>query len=473
MRFSAFVSAAVFAVSALSQTPPATQSVVRPPEPSAHASPLRDLSGSFEALAARVRPAVVQIFSTGYAAAEESEAGANTALLTKQTSTGSGVILSPDGYIVTNNHVVQGARKIEVKLPTHDPRRASEMTSPAKVVGTDRDSDLAVLKIERVGLPTLELGDSNQLRQGQLVMAFGNPLGLEGSASMGIVSSTARQIKPDDPRMYIQTDAPINPGNSGGPLVDMDGKVVGINTFIFTQSGGSEGIGFSVPSRTVRNVYDQILKDGHVHRGHIGVVVQSITPVLAKGLSLPQDWGVVVSDIEQDGPAAGSGLKIGDIVKTLNGREMEDASQFENAVYRLNLSQTVDLGLIRGGDFLQVSVPVHEREDDPQRFADMVNPESNLVDKLGILTIELNDRLTSMLPELRHDFGLVVAARSPNPPYSGPSFEPGDVIYEVNGVPVVSVKLLRDVLASKKPGDPVVMQVERDGKLIYLPIELE
>jgi serine protease Do len=290
---------------------------------------------------------------------------------------------------------------------------------------------------------------------------------------MGIVSSTGRQIKADDPRMYIQTDAPINPGNSGGPLVDMDGKVVGLNTFIFTQSGGSEGIGFAVPSRTVRNVYDQILKDGHVHRGHIGVVVQSITPVLAKGMGLTQDWGVIVSDIESDGPAADSGLKIGDVVKTLNGREMESASDFENAVFRLNLSQTVDLGLLRGGDSIHVTVPVHQREDDPQRFADLVNPESNLVDKLGILVIELNGRLTSMLPDLRHDFGLVVAARSPNAPYSGPSFEPGDVIYELNGTPVVSVKLLRDILASKKPGDAVVLQIERDSKLVYLPIELE
>src|SRR5215472_6099732 len=325
MRIRVFVSAAVFAVSALSQTPPATQSVARPPEPSAHASPLRDLSGSFEALAARVRPAVVQIFSTGYAAAEESEAGANTALLTKQTSTGSGVILSPDGYIVTNNHVVQGARKIEVKLPTHDPRRASEMTSPAKVVGTDRDSDLAVLKIERVCLPTLELGDSNQLRQGQLVMAFGNPLGLEGSASMGIVSSTARQVKQDDSRAYIQTDAPINPGNSGGPLVDTEGAVVGINTFIITQSGGSEGIGFAVPSNTVRMIYDQIRKDGHVHRGHIGVGVQTVTSVLAKGLGLSQDWGALVSDLEPGGPAQAAGLKIGDIIQSVDGREMEDA----------------------------------------------------------------------------------------------------------------------------------------------------
>lgn len=420
-----------------------------------------------------MRPAVVQIFSTGYAPTEDSDSGTNTSVLTRQTSTGSGVILDSDGYIITNNHVVQGARKIEVKLPASDPVHAPEMTVTAKLVGVDRESDLAVIKIDRTGLPTLALGDSNQLRQGQLVMAFGNPLGLEGSASLGIISSTGRQIKTDDPRMFIQTDAPINPGNSGGPLVDMEGKLMGINTFIFTQSGGSEGLGFAIPSRTVRMVYDQIRKDGHVHRGHIGVSVQSVTPLMAKGLKLPQDWGVVVSDIEPDSPAADSGLKIGDLVKSLNGREMENASEFENAVFRMGLDQTVDLGVIREGKALQLSIPVHEREDDPQRFADMVNPQDNLVDKLGILVIELNDELTDKLPELRHNFGLVVAARSSAAPYSGPAFEPGDVIYEINSVPAVSVKLLRDTLDNMKSGDAVVLQIERDGKLMFLPIELE
>ena len=144
-----------------------------------------------------------------------------------------------------------------------------------------------MIKIDRTGLPNLALGDSSQLRQGQLVMAFGNPLGLEGSVSMGMVSSTARQLKPDDPMIYVQTDAPINPGNSGGPLVDTEGRVVGINTFILTQSGGSEGIGFAMPSNLVRNEYEQIIKDGHVHRGQIGIVAQSITPAIAKGLR----WG--------------------------------------------------------------------------------------------------------------------------------------------------------------------------------------
>ena len=435
---------------------------------------LGDLSASFEALAARVRPAVVQIFSTGYAPVEENGDSTNTgSLLTRQTSTGSGVILAPDGYIVTNNHVVDGARRIEVKLATRDPGHAQAMTVPAKVVGTDRESDLAVIKIDRTGLPTLPLADSSRLRQGQLVMAFGNPLGLEGSVSMGIISSTARRVKPDDSHVYIQTDAPINPGNSGGPLVDTEGRVAGINTFILTQSGGSEGIGFAVPSDTVRLAYDQIRKDGHVHRGHIGLSAQSITPTLAKGLGLARDWGVVVGDLEPGGPAAKAGLQVGDIVAALNGKEMEDASQLENAVYMLAMTQTVDLTVIRDRDTMHITVAVHEREDDPQRFADMVTPENNLVPKLGILAIELSEKLTAMLPELRHEYGLVVAARSASAPYSGGALQTGDVIYEINRSPAVTVKFLRDTLDSMKPGEGAVLQVEREGKLMYIPIELE
>ncbi len=340
---------------------------------------LRDLSSSFETLAAHVRPSVVQIFSTGYVASDETESTSASSLLSTQRSTGSGVILSADGYIVTNNHVVQGARKIEVRLASSSPQQAREATLVAKVVGLDHDMDLAVIKIEKTGLPFLAFGDSNDLRQGQLVMAFGNPLGLEGSASMGIVSSVARRLHAEDPMVYVQTDAPINPGNSGGPMVDIDGKVVGINTFILTQSGGSEGIGFAIPSNAVRNSYDQIRKDGHVHRGHIGIVAQTITPAMAKGLRLAQDWGVIAADVIPDGPADKAGLKVRDILLTLNGRTMEDAPQLETAILRLKLSETVNLTVLRDGQKLDYTVPVIERDDDPQRFADMVNPEDNLV----------------------------------------------------------------------------------------------
>ena len=416
---------------------------------------------------------MVQIFSTGYARTEEGEDQSNTSLLSKQTNTGSGVILTADGYIVTNNHVVDNARKIEVKLPTRGTTRTQGMNLIAKVVGVDHETDLAVLKVEGKNLATLALGDSSVLKQGQLVMAFGNPFGLEGSASTGVVSSISRRLKQDDPMSYIQTDAPINPGNSGGPLVDAEGRVVGINTMIYTRSGGSEGIGFAIPSNIVKTVYSQILKDGHVHRGHIGVSVQSISSALAKGLKLPQDWGVIVADLEPDGPAEKAGVMVGDIIQTLDGKPIEDASELENAIYRMTVSQDVQVSVLREGKTIKMTVPVHEREDDPTRFADMVTPEKNLVSKLGILVIELNEEVAAMLPELRHEYGLVVAARSAMAPYSGAEIETGDVIYEINRTPTLSVMGLRDALDSMKPGDDVVLQVEREGKLMYLPLELE
>jgi serine protease Do len=433
---------------------------------------LTELSTAFETLAQRVRPSVVQIFATGYASAEEGESSNTSSLLSKQRSTGSGVILSEDGLILTNNHVVRNALKIEVKLHNENPgKRMPDSTVIAKLIGVDREADLAVIKIERTGLPKLALGDSSKLRQGQLVMAFGNPLGLEGSVSMGIVSSTARQLKLDDPMTYVQTDAPINPGNSGGPLVDSEGQVVGINTFILTQSGGSEGIGFAVPSNLARSSYAQIIKDGHVHRGQIGIVAQTITPALAKGLALTQDWGVIAADVTPGGPADKAGVKPGDIIVTVAGREMEDGRQLENLVYQQSLSAIVDVTVNRDGTKLNFSMPVIERDDDPQRFADMVNPQKNLIRRLGILAIEITEKLSDLLPDLRHDYGVVVAARAADAP--GAVLEPGDVIYEINKTPAVSIAALRAALDAIKAGDPLVLHIQRGTKLKYVAIDLE
>jgi serine protease Do len=349
--------------------------------------------------------------------------------------------------------------------------RMPEGRLPAKLIGVDREADLAVIKIDRMALPKLMLGDSARLRQGQLVLALGNPLGLEGSVSMGIVSSTSRQLKADDPMTYVQTDAPINPGNSGGPLIDAEGRVVGINTFIFTQSGGSEGIGFAVPSNVARSSYNQIIKDGHVHRGQIGIVAQTITPEMAAGLSLGQEWGVIASDVVPDGPADKAGMKPGDVIATVNGKTMNDAKELETLLYQAALSAILDVTVNRDGKMLNFSMPVIERDDDPQRFADMVNPENNLIRRLGILAIEITDKLSDMLPELRHEYGVVVAARAADAP--GSVLEPGDVIYEMNKTPVVSIAALRSVLDQMKPGSSAVLQIQRGTKLRYVVIDLE
>jgi serine protease Do len=420
---------------------------------------------------------LVQIFSTGYVLSGEGEAGTNAAVVTRQRATGSGVILSADGYIVTNGHVVSNARRVRVRLAVQTPGRSSMEPSgkmlDARIVGIDRETDLAVLKIDREALPFLKLGDSDTLRQGQLVMAFGNPLGLENSVSMGVVSSTGRQIKPDDSMIYVQTDAPINPGNSGGPLVDSDGRMMGINTFILSQSGGSEGLGFAIPSNIVKNVYTQIKAEGHVHRSEIGVFAQTITPPLATGLRLAQDWGVLLADVTPGGPADKAGLKVGDIVLTLNGKGMMNARQLEVNLYRYSVGQKVNIEVLRDSSKISYPVPVTEREDDPQRFADMVDPAKNLIPKLGILGISIDQKITAMFPDLRNSFGVVVAARGGDSPYAGDSLQLGDVIYSVNTVPVSSVEALRSAIDGLKDTDALVVQVERGGKLLYITMTIE
>jgi serine protease Do len=439
---------------------------------------LHELSNTLETLSAKVSRSVVQVFATGYLFNEESS-GENAALISKQRSSGSAVIFTTDGYLITNNHVVQGAERVRVQLSyTDDPgpgrhsivRRRGKLL-PARIVGTDRESDLAVLKIDGGPYPALEFGKSDELRQGSLVLAFGNPLGLESSVTMGVVSSIARQIKADDPMIYIQTDAPINPGNSGGPLLDPDGHVVGINTFIISQSGGSEGIGFAIPSNIVKMVAEQLKENGHVHRGEIGAFAQSITPELASGLDLPRDYGVILSDVFPDGPADKAGLKPGDIVLVLNDRPMENARQFTVNLYTDGQPAKAKIKVLRGKEELDVEVPVIAREDDPARFMDFVNPQENTIAELGILGITIDKKVSGLLPEIRNPYGVVVAMRSTAAKYSGGGgFETGDVIYQLNGTVVTSVAALRQLMAQLKPGDPLVLQIERDGKLMYLTL---
>ncbi len=442
--------------------------------------PLNNLSGSFEALAERVGPAVVHVLASGYAA-YPGGASTTSTLLSREYHTGSGVILDADGYIITNAHVVDGARRIQVVLPApleEQAKQQSILKSRGKVLGAqimnvDRETDLAVLKVQEKGLPFLELGDSDAVRQGQLVFAFGSPLGLENSVTMGVVSSVARQLRSEDPMVYIQTDAPINPGNSGGPLVDTKGRVVGINTLIFSQSGGNEGIGFAAPSNIVRNVFEQIRATGRMRRGEIGVYAQTVTPTLASGLGLSQDWGAVLGDVFPGDPAARAGLEVGDVILALDGKVMENGRQFQVNLYQRAIGDQVTLEVLRGSERLTVQVPVIEREGGPERFADMVSPEKNLVSELGILGIEVNAEVARMLPGLRKRSGVVVAARAVDAPYWEGGLLPGDVVHAINGTPIRSMADLRTAVSGFKAYDPVVIQIERQGKLRFVAFEME
>src|SRR4030095_12066674 len=267
---------------------------------------LGGFSAAIQELTQRVSRSVVQIVVTGYGfTTDENEKGTNT--LVRQRAAGSGVIVSSDGLIMTNAHVVDGARHISVHVTAGSDRST---TLDGLLIGLDRPLDLALIKVESSGLQPMEFADSDTLKQGQLVFAFGSPLGLDNSMSMGVISSAARQIIPDDPRIYVQTDAPINPGNSGGPLVSADGKMAGLNTFIFSQSGGSEGLGFAIPSNVVSYAFHQLQKDGHVPRGQSGVAMRTITEPLGEGLGLQPYSGALIEDIQPKGSGANSDLKI-------------------------------------------------------------------------------------------------------------------------------------------------------------------
>jgi serine protease Do len=443
----------------------------RPPAEGAAVSGLRALDAQLDALSRRVAPSVVQVVASGYTTTP-------AMLLARGQATGSGVIVDSEGWIVTNAHVVENARNVRVDLVQPPATGGGSILRPrsrrlnARVVGLDRETDVALLKVEERGLPALELGDSESLRQGQLVMAFGSPLGLENSASLGVVNAVARQLKPDEPMIYVQTDASINPGNSGGPLVDAEGRMVGLNTLILSQSGGNEGIGFAAPSHIVRSVYQQLRKSGRVRRGVIGVRAQTITPSLAAGLGLVFDRGVVLSDVTPAGPAEEAGLRPGDILLALDGKPMENARQFDVNLYRRVPGDRVTLSVRRAAQTLDLTVSVVARPEDTDRFLSMVTPEKNLIPRLGVLALELDDELRRAAGPLRGREGVLVAARSGGSDETD-ELRPGDVVYAVNGVSVLGLAELRSAVGRPAPGQPLVLHVERAARLIYVVIEAE
>jgi len=448
---------------------------VKPNEPP---SVLVQLNGALQSLAAKVSPAVVQILVTGYGPLKE-ENRSQTAFIVRQHAVGSGVIVDSNGYIITNAHVVEGAQRIRVALPlpmgepvTQIPigkRRVLE----ARLIGQHTETDLALLKIDETDLPTLPFLSQQRPHVGQLVFAIGSPEGLQNSVTMGVVSALARQPDPSKALTYLQTDAPINPGNSGGPLVDMNGFVVGINTFILSQGGGSEGLGFAIPARVVDFVYRSLRKYGHVHRVEIGAGAQEITPTLAEGLHLPQHWGVIVDDVKPDGPAAAAGLQIQDIILMADDRRIETLPSLSSALYLHRLDEVVKLQILRGNEKKTLYVPAIEQHDHMDELLDTVTPENSLIPRLGVLAIDLTPDLRSRLGSLRIPSGVVVVGRAADLIMPDTGLLASDIIHQLNAKSIDSMDELRAAVAALKTGDPVVLQVERDGGLLYVSFELE
>jgi len=439
---------------------------------------LRALDSSFEAVISKVSPAVVQIVVNGYGPSQDH--GHATARIVRQHAIGTGIIVDPDGYIMTNAHVVEGAQRVRVILPSPTAESSFELEPihagqilEARLVGTHKPADLALLKVEATHLPTLPLRSDVPVHQGELVFAIGSPEGLRNTVTMGVVSSLARQLDSDNPMVYIQTDAALNPGNSGGPLVDIDGNVIGINSLMLSEGGGSEGLGFAIPAAIVNFDYRNLRKSGHVQRVAIGARTQNITPTLAAGLGLTRSWGVIISDIGAGGAAEAAGLQVDDIVLAIDGRPILGLPDFMTALYLHPADQVLKIDVLRGVNprSFNVSVKVyHENIDD---LADIPDLQKTLVRKLNIFVTDLDGNARSLLPSTRSDSGVVVVAQTGGPNAMDTGLQTGDIIRAIDRTPLQSILQLQAMVRNLKSGDPVVLQVERKGKLQYLAFEME
>lgn len=440
---------------------------------------LRKLNDSVDALIKKVSPSVVQILVTGYGPIDTSERGNTAVVIGRQRAIGSGFVIDSSGYIVTNAHVVSGAQRVQVVVPegASDGSLQAILAArtnivPARVVGVAREIDLALLKVDNVKLSALSLAPYRNVHQGEVVLAFGSPEGLRNTVTLGVVSSVARQTDPDSPMVYIQTDAPINPGNSGGPLVNVDGEVIGVNTFILSQSGGNEGLGFAIPSSVVGVAYQQLRKFGHIHRTQIGIGLQTISPILAAALNLPRSYGVIVSDVLPGSPALAAGLRVGDVLLTIDGRLADSVPYVSFRLMSVEAGAKVHIEVIREKQRLAFDVPVAEPPHEMDQIASLADPEKNLVRTLGIIGVEIDQKIAAMTEDLRDPFGIIVVARSADVGAEIP-LSAGDVIRTLNGQPMTTLERLRAALKALQPGAPVVLQIQRDQRLMFIAFTLD
>jgi serine protease Do len=450
-------------------------------EPAGRLDALQQLNGSVASLAGRVSQSVVQVLVTSYGPVEAHTRADTDRVIGRQRSMGSGVVIDTGGYIMTNAHVVSNARRVEVVLPgrvsseggVRSLVKARGRTVDATIVGVAREIDLALLKIDDA-LPALPIADYDALRQGELVFAFGSPEGLRNSMTMGIVSAVARQPDPDNPLVYVQTDASINHGNSGGPLVNARGELVGINTFILSDSGGSQGLGFAIPGALVQMAYPKLRRYGHLHRGEIGILLQTITPTLASGLGLSQDWGAMISDVAPNGPAAAAGLQVQDIVVSIDGEPVDGLPRLAFQLFTRSADDVVRLKVLRGGAWYTADVTVAERPHDLDRLTDLIDPEKSRLARLGILGVDVGDANPGLTSGLRVPSGVIVAGHTKDEADSADTgLMTADTIHGINRNPVTSIEALRAVLEGLKTGSPVVLQIERNGQFMFLAFELE
>jgi serine protease Do len=378
----------------------------------------------------------------------------------RQRSLGSGFIFDSEGYIITNNHVIEGADEVLVKLD------GNNTEFPAKVVGKDAKTDVAVLRIEgQVDLQSAPLGDSDALQVGEWVLAIGNPFGLDHTVTAGIVSAKGRFIGAGNYDDYIQTDAAINPGNSGGPLLNLRGEVVGINSAIFSRTGGNIGIGFAIPMNMAKDLIPQLKEKGRVTRGWLGVLIQRVTPEIAESLGISEARGALVADVVEDGPAKAAGIEVGDVIVEYDGQEVNESNDLPLMVARTAVGKEVSVKILRDGDVKDMSVTIAELDDEEMEVA---GPEKG--EEFG-LTVQ------SLTPEIAENLGVegvagvVVTAVESESPAEDAGLRRGDIILEVNRSPVESVEAYLDALKKAEAGKNLLFLVRRGDNTIFLALK--
>lgn len=438
-------------------------------------------AAGFSPIVKKTGPSVVSITSTSIVKATQEEDGISQffrgfpgfqmpdspqfqAPSRKQKASGSGVIMTSDGYILTNSHVVDGATRVHVTLSD---RREFD----AKVVGRDAEADIAVIKVDATGLPAVTIGDSSRVEVGDLALAIGNPFGLGQTVTMGIVSALGRTgLGIESYENFIQTDAAVNPGNSGGALVNTRGELIGINTAILSESGGNQGIGFAIPSNMARSLMNQIKDHGQVTRGFLGIVPQDLTPQLASSFGIKDTKGALVAQVEDNGPAAAAGLQRGDVIREMNGTVILGAGDLRLQVAELAPGSALSLKVLRNGAEKSISVKVGTR---PGEAVSKLAPslDSNPSGKLGVSVQDLNPQVARQLGLPSNASGVVITQVQPDSPAAEAGIMRGDVVQEVNRQPVKSSADFRDAVSQTSKS--VLLLIHRDDKTIYTVVERE
>ena len=374
-------------------------------------------------------------------------------------SLGSGFIFDKAGYILTNNHVIENADEIRVKLNSGDEYEA-------KLVGRDPKTDIAVLKVDADGdLQAIPFGDSETLRVGEWVMAIGNPFGLDFSVTAGIVSAKGRFIGQGNYDDFIQTDAPINPGNSGGPLIDLQGRVVGINTSIFSRSGGNIGIGFAIPINLAQDLIPQLQEKGKVTRGWMGVMIQKVTSDIAESLGMKKARGALVADVVKDGPAEAAGLKVGDVITSFDGKLVKESTDLPLLVAHEPIGKKVPVVVIRDGAELTIELEIGEMKDDAGEVA------GNESEELGLAVQNLTPEIAESLGLDADAEGVLVSGVVPGSPAGDAGLRRGDVILEVNRTPVANLDDYAAQLTERKKGKSILLLVRRGDNTVFLALK--